>query len=265
MRMTEMTMSERAKMMQHRITTPRLPKSQKPEPVSVPLESTLSRIRETLSTRKDWGSTGVPNGQGLEIITSSKKPELQSAAGEPLGAHGVAKRWSSKLIVDPVAELERLRAVWIGTKPQLLQWLNGPRREWKAETCPNGLMGMRKALISPPSGSLREVLAVHDLAYMALAQRVDDAELGRLLAGSQSALRGSADAASSDGLHAWQVGLDGMPLYAIRWAFARWVKENAWMPSPADIRKMAKGKAQAMHDLRNDCRAALMAKTEEVA
>ena len=121
-----------------------------------------------------------------------------------------------------------------------------------------GSQGMRRCLEPPPQGCRREVMAVHDLSHMILAERITDAELGRFLAGCHSALKARGDAPSGDGLLAWKVGLDGLPLFAVRWAFQRWMQSRDWMPVPAEIRELAEMKAAKIEAWYRDCRTALI-------
>jgi len=275
-----MTMqSEKARSMMHRVILPKLPiappvrpdreeaeqddshPSQKQEPESEPLASVLSRLGKTLTTRNSTASTGKPNGQSSVTTISGPKPAPLTAAGEHLGAHGVAKRWSSKPPLDPHGKLLALVAGLRGRKPQLYRWLDDPRkrRRWKMAACPNGLgEGMTRTIAAPPSGSYREVLAVHDLAAMALAERITDAELGQFLAGCYATQKGNADAPAEAGMHAWRIGLDGLPLFAIRAAFTDWIQREQWTPQPAAIREVAERKAMRATGWRDDCRALLV-------
>jgi len=92
---------------------------------------------------------------------------------------------------------------------------------------------------------------------MALAERITNAELGQFLAGCYATQKGNADAPAEAGMHAWRIGLDGLPLFAIRAAFTDWIQREQWTPQPAAIRETADRKAVRVKGWRDDCRALL--------
>jgi len=62
---------------------------------------------------------------------------------------------------------------------------------------------------------------------------------------------------SQEGAQVWRYALGDLPAGCVEQAFADWVKNEEWMPTPAEIRTLAQTTARRYRRLERDCKRAL--------
>ena len=111
--------------------------------------------------------------------------------------------------------------------------------------------------MQPDKSCLSDVLAVHDLAFTAMRDRVPGEFLAKTVNGLYSTMKARGHMTSQEGAQVWRYALGDMPAGCVGQAFADWAKSEQWMPTPAEIRDRALTLARRYRRLERDCKRAL--------
>lgn len=116
---------------------------------------------------------------------------------------------------------------------------------------------MKAVWIQPDKSCLSDVLAVHDLVFVAMRDRVSGEFLARTVQGLYSTMKARGNMTSQEGAQVWRYALGDMPAGCVEDAFAEWARSEQWMPTPAEIRERAQTIARRYRRLERDCKRAL--------
>jgi len=220
------------------------------------LQKIGSRIMQLLPTPSITALTCAGNGQTSLTTTSDETQRRLNAVSLRLGERGVETRLSLPSGTSAWQALLELENRLTGSK--LSPWLNGKRTEVTPQP---GLPGygvtMKATWIQPDKSCLSDVLAVHDLVFTAMRDRVTGEFLARTVQGLYSTMKARGSMSSQEGAQVWRYALGDLPAGCVEQAFADWVKDEEWMPTPAEIRDPAQTTARRYRRLERDCKRAL--------
>ena len=224
-------------------------------PIYGALQKIGSQIMQLLPTPESAALTCSGNGQNSSTTGLIETRKL-NAVGQRLGEIGVSARLSLPSGISAWQALQELESRLTGSK--LSPWLNGKRTEVVSmQGKPGYGVTMKATWMQPDKSCLSDVLAVHDLVFTAMRDRVSGEFLAKSVNGLYSTMKARGNMTSQEGAQVWRHALGDMPAGCVEEAFADYAKHGEWMPEPAEIRRKAQLLARRYRRLERDCKRAL--------